>query len=97
MYFIWDKRKNKTNLKKHGVDFEVAKLVFDDPHLISTLDERFSYREERWYNLGSAAGIVILFVAHTLEKNENEEEIIRIISARKANKSERQRYLQRYS
>lgn len=97
MFFVWNEKKNQINLQKHGVNFEVAKLIFDDPHLISVLDERFKYREERWHSIGSAAGIVLIFVAHTLEENENGEEIIRIISARKANKSERQRYLQSYS
>lgn len=93
MKFEWSENKNRTNKKKHGISFEVAKLIFDDPCLISVLDKRFD--EERWYSIGSSSEIM-LFVAHTVEVNENGEEIIRIISARKAQKSERERYLQNY-
>lgn len=97
MWFEWDENKNKTNVKKHRVDFEIAKLIFDDPCILSIVDNRFRYQETRWCSVGSAANRVLLFVAHTVEINENGEEIIRIISARKANKSERYRYLQNYS
>lgn len=97
MYFEWDEKKNKINIQKHGVSFDIAKLVFDDPHLLSILDHRFNCQEERWCTIGSAAGRVLLLVVHTVQENEHGEEIIRIISARKAEKSERRAYLQNHS
>jgi len=47
MQFEWDETKNKLNLQKHGVAFEDAKAIFDDPLQISKLDHKFSYFEER--------------------------------------------------
>jgi len=51
MKFEWDETKNRLNQQKHGVSFEDAKIVFDDPLQISKLDHRFSYFEERWIML----------------------------------------------
>ncbi len=75
---------------KHGISFETAKLVFDDPHVVS-FPERNVGGEERWQSLGSAHGVVILTVAHTLNDSAGNE-VIRIISPRKASPSERRRY-----
>ena len=97
MVFEWDENKNRGNKKKHGVSFEVAKLVFDDPRLLSHLDPRQRYGEERWQSIGSAGGQVVLLVVHTVYEDDDGEEIIRIISARKAKASERKAYLQNYS
>jgi uncharacterized DUF497 family protein len=97
MYFEWDKKKNKANIQKHAVSFDSAKLIFDDPHLLSVLDNRYGYEEERWHSIGSAMSLVILFVAHTVRVDKNGEEVIRIISARKAKESERKRYLQNHA
>ncbi len=88
MKFEWDKEKSVCNLKKHGVSFEEAKEVFEDPFHISKLDYRFDYFEERWITLGSTTKDKILVVANMFF-DENGEEIIRIISARKANQKER--------
>jgi uncharacterized protein len=88
--FEWDEAKNRTNIVKHGISFETAKLVFEDPHVVS-FPERNVEGEERWQSLGSADGIVILTVAHTLNDHAGNE-VIRIISARKASPSERRRY-----
>lgn len=92
MRFIWDDEKSRRNLAKHKVSFETAKLVFDDPHAISRV-ERVEDGEERWQTLGVAAGIVVLLVAHTY-REEGGEEMIRIISARKATPRERTLYEQ---
>jgi uncharacterized DUF497 family protein len=89
MWFEWDVNKNRTNKRKHGVSFEVAALVFDDPHIISLPDE-FD-REERWLSIGLVKGVHILAVVHTW-KEEGNEEIIRIISGRKAAHEEIQEY-----
>jgi uncharacterized DUF497 family protein len=88
--FEWDESKNRTNLTKHGVSFETAALIFDDPLAIS-FPERVVAGEERWQTIGSVDGALILVVAHTV-RSENSDEVIRIISARKATPSERKRY-----
>ena len=88
MQFDWDLRKVGTNRKKHRVSFEAAQLVFDDPHAVSKFDVRFD--DERWATIGRS-GARILFVAHlVIEKND--EETIRIISAREATREERRIY-----
>jgi len=88
--FVWDKDKNQRNLAKHGISFETAILVFSDPLLIA-FPERNVDGEERWHSIGSAGGIVIVTVAHTIALSDADE-VIRIISARKATPSERKRY-----
>lgn len=89
MRFEWDEEKNRSNRAKHKVSFERAKRVFDDPHHLSLRDDRET--EERWLTFGLVDGAVVLVVAHTLE-GDDDEEIIRIISARKATRRERERY-----
>ena len=90
MVFEWDERKNRANRAKHGVSFEAATLVFDDPHAVG-VPEHSEEREERWKTLGIAAGVVPLLVVHT-HREEGGEEFIRIISARKATPWERKIY-----
>lgn len=91
MQFEWDENKNKLNQQKHGVAFEEAQKVFDDPLQISKLDHRFSYFEERWITIGATQTGHILVVANLFFTDEGEE-IIRIISARHANPIERASY-----
>lgn len=91
--FEWNEEKSISNFQKHGVSFEEAKEVFEDPFHISKLDHRFNYFEERWITLGSTSKDKILVVANMFF-DENGEEIIRIISARKANQKERKFYEQ---
>jgi uncharacterized DUF497 family protein len=86
--FEWSEKKNRLNIEKHGISFEEAKEVFSDPFHISKLDHRFDYFEERWITLGATSENKILVVAN-LFFDERGEEIIRIISARKANEKER--------
>ncbi|HUN29526.1 MAG TPA: BrnT family toxin [Alphaproteobacteria bacterium] len=92
MRFAWDEQKSRRNLAKHKVSFETAKLVFDDPRAVSRLD-RVEDGEERWQTLGLVGSIVVLLVAHT-SREEDGEEVIRIISARKATAHERTIYEQ---
>jgi uncharacterized DUF497 family protein len=91
--FEWSEEKNDLNQEKHHVSFEEAKEVFLDPLHISKLDHRFSYFEERWITLGVTSKDKILVVANMFF-DEHGEEIIRIISARKANQKERIYYEQ---
>jgi hypothetical protein len=91
MQFNWDENKNKKNKQKHKISFELAKKVFDDRHLLSWLDNK-GENEERWINLGCIDGLIVITVVHTVRRYRNEQEIIRIISARKATKKERETY-----
>jgi uncharacterized DUF497 family protein len=87
--FEWDEEKSITNLRKHRVSFETAKLVFEDPNYLTEQDREI-YGEARWRTIGMVDGVLILFVAHTVE--EQDEEVVRIISARKATPGERREY-----
>lgn len=90
MRIIWDQNKNRSNQVKHKISFEVASLVFEDPFHLSILD-RVENGEERWQTLGMIGSVVVLLVAHTSAEQEGEE-VVRIISVRKATRKERQRY-----
>jgi uncharacterized DUF497 family protein len=90
MRYVWDEDKNRRNRLKHKVSFDTAALVFDDPHAVSLL-ERVEGGEERWQTLGLIGGTAILLVAH-LYYEDGGEEVIRIISARKATAHERRVY-----
>ncbi|OYV36268.1 MAG: hypothetical protein B7Z80_16070 [Rhodospirillales bacterium 20-64-7] len=79
--FRWDAEKARRNLAKHDVAFEDAALVWKDPmHLVRF--DRIEAGQERWYALGTVAGVVMLLVAHTYP--DGGEGTIRIVSARKA-------------
>ncbi|MGX5052994.1 BrnT family toxin [Enterobacter asburiae] len=88
--FEWDTNKAKSNLIKHGIHFEEAVLVFDDPYHLS-LQDRHENGEFRWQTIGLVHGLIVIMVAHTV-RFESGDEVIRIISARKANRKERSRY-----
>jgi len=90
VWFEWDEAKAKTNERKHGVRFDDAVLVFTDPHALTEQD-RIEGHELRWQTMGMAGGIVLLMVAHTV-REDGTDEIIRIISARKAGRRECKRY-----
>lgn len=90
MRFEWDDDKNRRNLLKHAVRFETAVLVFDDPCMLAERDPSTD-GEERWNTMGSIAPGIVLFVVHTWFEL-NGEEVIRIISARRAESRERRRY-----
>ncbi|GHV33518.1 hypothetical protein FACS18949_07680 [Clostridia bacterium] len=83
--FQWDSVKNEINKQKHGVGFDEAESVFDDPDYIVEPDEEHSRVEERFLAIGFSAKAKMLVVCHCFR---NDDEIIRIISARKADKNE---------
>ena len=91
MTFEWNSEKNASNQAKHGVSFEEAKEVFDDPLHVSLLDHRFSYFEERWITIGQTKRLQLLIVANLFFDSKGEE-VIRIISAREATQNERKQY-----
>ena len=88
--FEWDTNKAKSNLIKHGIRFEEAVLVFDDPYHLS-LQDRHENGEFRWQTICLVHGLIVIMVAHTV-RFESGDEVIRIISARKADRKERSRY-----
>jgi uncharacterized protein len=90
--FEWDEAKNEANQRKHGVRFEQAVQAFGDPAGISFKD-RYEGGEERWKTLGIVDDLLLLLlVAHTVNHQDPEEEVIRIISAREASRAERRLY-----
>ena len=92
----WDSAKSESNKTKHGIAFPRAQLVFDDPCCVN-FPERVVDGEERWHAIGLIADIVIIVVVHTYRVEEFEgksEEVVRIISARRATRREREIYAQ---
>ncbi len=89
--FEWDTAKAEKNLKKHGVSFEAATHVFDDPFALAEQD-RFENGEPRWQTMGLVGSCLLLLVVHTFRDDEKGIEVIRIISARRAEPKERRRY-----
>lgn len=90
MIFEWDEKKNRSNFRKHGFTFADAMRVFEDIHA-ATYRDRWEDDEERWHTVGRFEAAILLIV-HTIEETIDEEEKIRIISARKANRRERSLY-----
>lgn len=92
--FEWDEAKNQANQRKHGVSFEDASRVFFDPLCLS-FKERIKGAEQRWRTYGQVEGLVLLMVAHTVAEVDlrgDRLEMIRLISARRATRRERQFY-----
>lgn len=90
-YFEWDEQKGEINLHKHGIRFEDAARVFDDP-LAVTDQDRIENGEQRWQTVGMADGYLLLLVAHTVRFEDEGIEVVRIISARRVDRAERRRY-----
>jgi len=88
VHFVWDDAKARANLAKHGVDFADVGPVFSDPFRIELFDDRQDYGEERMLTIGSAANGRVLFVVTT----SRTEGVMRIISARRATRREREAY-----
>ncbi len=89
--FEWDEFKALRNLRKHGVAFDDAVGVFADPFAV-TKQDRIEGGELRWQTLGMVDDQLVLLVAHTVAETSGPMEVIRIISARRADRKERKRY-----
>jgi len=89
MRIIWDENKNKENIRKHNISFEEAKTVFYDPNGRLIDDPDHSEGEDRFIILGLSKMLNLLVVCHCYKEND---EIIRIITARKATKKESKYY-----
>ena len=93
MKFEWDPEKARRNLAKHRVPFELARLVFDDPlHVL--VPDRMEDGQQRWHAIGKVGPVVILLVVHSYPY-PGDDELVRIIGARKATPHERRRYEQK--
>jgi uncharacterized protein len=87
MKFEWNRDKDKTNLKKHGVSFEEASTVFGDPLSLTIGDSIHSDDEDRFLIIGLSSSLQLLVVSHTVREN-----CVRIVSARLATNKERNDY-----
>ncbi len=90
--FEWDPNKAAANLAKHEISFEEAATVFRGPEALTIFDPDHSETEERWLTIGISKNNKILIVSHTFQKADHESTIIRIISSRKATKTESKQY-----
>ena len=91
MRWTWDQAKNEANLRAHGLSFVAAAFVFDDP-MSATREDPYPY-EQRWRTIGMV-GTQVVMVVHTWPDFDTkaDEEVGRIISARKATRREREAY-----
>ncbi len=92
--FEWDRKKDLANFRNHGVEFEEAKTVFYDERAIEFYDEDHSSKEGRYLIIGLSLKVRILLVSYTF-RERSDEDLIRIISSRKATKSEQKVYFER--
>lgn len=90
--FVWDERKSVTNARKHGVTFAEAETVFLDEEALLMGDPDHSDDEDRFVLLGLSVRLRTLVVCHCYREQDS---LIRIVSARKADRQERTRYEQR--
>ena len=90
MDFEWNEVKALSNKKKHGVSFELAVTVFDDPFALRVADSKHSKDEERFWQIGESDSGVLVVVFTVRGKGKAER--YRLISARRANKKERYLY-----
>ena len=90
MEFEWNEAKNhsknRSNIRKHGIGFELAQRIFDGP-VLTRLDHRKDYGEDRFVSIGTVDGVAVVVVVHT-----DREERVRLISARTASRRETRAY-----
>jgi uncharacterized DUF497 family protein len=86
VYFDWDEQKLRKNLRDHGIHFEDASLVFEDPYRL-TQEDLVDDGEQRWRTIGIAFGLTVLIAIH-VDEDLDEDIIVRIISARRATPGE---------
>jgi len=90
--FEWDEVKADANVRKHGVSFEVACTVFNDPRLLTVADLEHSEIEERWFSIGRARNGAMLSAVYLWSDADPEPTKIRLISARTATQTEIRHY-----
>ena len=94
IHFDWDERKNRENQRKHKVSFEEAQTVFLDENAVRFFDPDHSEDEDRFILLGISFKLRVLVVCHCFRESEK---VVRLISARKADKAEERDYWRRRS
>ncbi len=94
MKFEWDPNKEIINIREYGITFEQASYVFADPFALNKYDVEHSESEDRWILLGKSLSEAVLVVVHTF-RDDDGTEVVRIISARRATKREKQAYHKR--
>ena len=92
--FVWDERKERANFRKHRVSFDEARTAFYDENAVQFFDPDHSEDEDRFLLLGMSFKLRVLVVCHCFREHET---LIRIISARKANRTEVGDYWRRRS
>lgn len=90
--FEWDIRKAESNFRKHRISFERVTTIFRDQNILSIPDQEHSAFEERWLTMGLDENGILLVLSHTFKNLSTAVSKIRIISARKATKSEVRQY-----
>ncbi|HXV68002.1 MAG TPA: BrnT family toxin [Nitrospira sp.] len=92
MRFEWDAAKEKSNLRKHGISFEEAQTAFFDEHAIQFFDPDHSEEEDRFILLGMSVKLRVIVVCHCFREGET---VVRLFSARRADKGEEREYWRR--
>jgi len=92
--FEWDRKKDIANFRNHGIAFEEAKTVFYDENAIEFYDQDHSLREDRYLMIGLSSKLRILLVSYTVSEGKDED-VIRIITSRKATRNEQKIYFER--
>jgi uncharacterized DUF497 family protein len=92
--FDWDPATAASNHRKHGVAFEDAMVIFEDPLLLTIFDPDHSDTEERWIYIGLTRNGQLILAVHTYAEAEDANTAIRIISARRPTKNETRQYQQ---
>jgi uncharacterized DUF497 family protein len=90
--FEWDEIKAATNVRKHGVSFELASTVFNDPRLLTVADLEHSEAEERWFSVGCASDGALLSIVYLWSESDPGTTKIRLIMARQATRNEIRHY-----
>ncbi|MBI3682863.1 MAG: BrnT family toxin [Acidobacteria bacterium] len=90
--FEWDEIKAAANLRKHGVPFELASTVFNDPRLLTVADLEHSETEERWFSIGLGSSGAMLSIVYLWSESDPAATKIRLISAREATQTEIRSY-----
>lgn len=92
--FEWDRKKDIANFRNYGIAFEEAKTVFYDENAIEFYDQDHSLRENRYLMIGLSSKLRILLVSYTVSEGKDED-VIRIITSRKATRNEQKIYFER--
>ncbi len=90
--FEWDEIKAAANVRKHGVSFELASTVFNDPRLLTIADLEHSEAEERWFSVGCASNGAMLSIVYLWSESDPATTKIRLIMARQATRNEIRHY-----